>query len=256
MAYRGKVALITGGGSGMGQLAARTFAATGASVAIVDVNAEGMARTAEGFGSIRPFRCDITDYAAVTSVVEQVERELGPIDRLYNCAAIMPFGRILEQDIAAQHRLMQINVMGLMNVTRAALPAMVARGRGDYVSFASTAGVIPGVLMGAYGASKAAVALYNEVLYHENRNSGVRFVSVCPPVVKTPLLQQGRDTVWPRVMDAAPHLEPAEVIEEVERCLDKGEFLCTPGKGTRFGHLMRRLFPARVWEHNHKVEGF
>lgn len=256
MAYSGKLAVITGGGSGMGQLAARSFAAGGATVCLIDVNEQGMQTTAEGLSNVQAFSCDITDPERVDQVIGEIESRYSEIDRLYNCAAIMPFGRLLEQDISAQRKLIEVNVLGLMNVTRRALPAMVERGRGDYVSFASTAGIIPCMLMGAYAASKAAVAMYNEVLYHENRDTGVRFVSVCPPPVNTPLLQQGRDTDWPKIMETGETIEPSEVIEEVERCLEKGQFLCLPGKQTRMGHLMRRLLPGFVWSQVHKVEGF
>ena len=109
MAFNGKVALITGGGSGMGQLAAQRLADQGASVAILDVNEEGMAATAEGRSGIKPFAVDITDTDAVKAVVAQVEAELGSIDRVMNAAAIMPFGKLLEQDPKVQLKLMDIN---------------------------------------------------------------------------------------------------------------------------------------------------
>ena len=98
MAYSGAVALVTGGGSGMGRIAARNCAKTGAAVAILDLNEEGMAETAGEFPNIHRFTVDITDAERVRQVVAQIEAELGPIDRVYNAAGIMPFGKLLEMD--------------------------------------------------------------------------------------------------------------------------------------------------------------
>ena len=148
MAFEGKVVLITGGGSGMGRTAARQLASQGASVAILDVNEAGMAETADGYPSVTPFVVDISDTDAVHGVVQQVERELGAIDRVYNAAAIMPFGKLLEQDPKVQLKLMQINYGGLVNIATATLPKMIARGSGDFISFSSMSGIVPGLLMG------------------------------------------------------------------------------------------------------------
>ena len=90
MAFTGKVALITGGGSGMGRLAARNLAAEGKLVAALDVNEDGLKETAEGHDGILTIPTDVTDAASVESAVKRCEQELGPIDRVYNAAAIMP----------------------------------------------------------------------------------------------------------------------------------------------------------------------
>ena len=257
MSFTGKVVLITGGGSGMGRLAAQMLATDGATVALFDVNVQGMAETGEGFDSVHSWPVDITDPQAVTNAVKDVEQKLGPIDRLYNCAAIMPFGKLVEQDNAIIHKQMAINYGGLVNITQAVLPGMLARGRGDFVSFASMAGLIPMLLTGAYSATKAAVCTFTETLYHENINSGVRFACVCPPAVNTPLLQQGRDSAWPKMLDdAGAPITPKEVIDAIEQCLEKGKFWVYPNGKARIGSIMRRLFPSLIWKQVHQVEGF
>jgi len=256
MAFNGKVALITGGGSGMGQLAARNLAAQGASVAIFDVNEAGMAETAEGQPGIKPYVVDMSNTDSVHEAVKAVETDLGPIDRVSNAAAIMPFGKLLDQDPKLQLKLMDINYGGLVNVATAALPGMVERGRGDFISFASMSGIIPGLLMGGYGATKAAVAMYTEILHHENLNSGVRFVCVCPPVVATPLWNQAKETVMPKLVADGSGLQPQEVLDDIEQCLEAGKYYSMPGKQTRMGYIMRRLLPGSVWKTVHKTEGF
>ncbi|MCB1705018.1 MAG: SDR family NAD(P)-dependent oxidoreductase [Halioglobus sp.] len=257
MADTGKVVLITGGGSGMGREAARRFAAEGATVALFDVNTAGMAETVGTFDSIHSWTVDMTDFPAVCAAVREVEEQLGPVERLYNCAAIMPFGKLVEQDNAIIHKQMAINYGGLVNITQAVLPGMLQRGRGDFVSFASMAGLIPMLLTGAYTASKFAVVAFTETLYHENRDSGVRFACVCPPAVATPLLQQGKDTAWPRMLDSqsAP-IKPRIVIEAVEDGLKRGKFFIFPTRDSKIGALMRRLLPGLIWKQVHQVEGF
>ena len=256
MSLRGQVAVITGGGSGMGQAWARRLAKDGATVAILDVNEAGMAETAASASNIKPYVLDITDADAVASVFADIEASLGPVDRVANAAAIMPFGRLLEEDPKLTTRVMTINYGGLVNVATAALPKMIERGSGDFVSFSSMTGIVPGLLMGAYASSKAAVQFYTEILYHENRNSGLRFCCVCPPAVKTALWQQAEATVVPKLPSKGETLTPDVVIDEIERCLDKGKLFAYPGKQTQLGVVMRRLFPQLIWRVSHDAEGF
>lgn len=253
-----KVILITGGGSGMGQLAARNFAARGWKVAVLDVNQIGLAETRKSNeSSIACWTVDITDPEAVNTAVADIENRLGPIHTVYNCAAIMPFGKLIEQDAAIQHKMMAINYGGLVNIARTTMPRMVARRDGVFVSFASLAGVIPVLLTGAYSATKAAVATYTEVLHHENRNSGVHVCCVFPPIVNTPLLKQGRDTAWPKMLEnQGEPIRPQEVLDKIDAGIAKGEYAIYPGKQTRLGTIMRRLLPALVWKQVHQVEGW
>lgn len=256
MAFTGQLAVVTGGGSGMGQTWARKLAEGGATVALIDVNAEGMEATASGFDNVHPHLVDITDCDAVKQVFADIESNHGPIDRVINAAAIMPFGRLVDEDPKVTNKVMSVNYGGLANVATAALPAMLARGYGDFISFSSMTGIIPGLLMGAYASSKAAVQHYSEILYHENRDSGLRFCCVCPPAVATPLWRQAEATVVPKLPSKGETLTPDEVITEVERCLEAGKPFAYPGKQTKFGVLMRRLFPGVVWKASHDAEGF
>ena len=251
-------ALVTGGGSGIGRVAARRFANAGYTVAILDVNEPGLRETAADQENIHVDPVEITDYEAVCAAVQDFESRCGPLQRVYNCAAIMPFGKLIEQEPAVTNKMMSINYGGLVNITRATLPGMVERGRGDFVSFASAAGLIPAMLMGGYNASKAAVVYYTEVLYHENRNSGVRFACVCPPPVATPLLDQGRETAWPKLMaqTEGDELTPETVLDAIENDLDKGRFMVMVNRASRIGALMRRFFPGLIWKNIHQVEGW
>ena len=252
-----KVVVITGGGSGMGQQAARLCAEAGAVVALIDVNEAGMQATCAMHENIHAFAADITDFSAVTGAVTSIESDLGPVFRVYNCAAIMPFGKLIEQDNATAHKIMDINYGGLLNLSQAVLPGMVSRGQGEFISFASMAGIIPTMVTGAYSASKAAVAFFTEILYHENIDSGVKFACVCPPPVDTPLLDQGRSTHWPKMLESGPNpIKPEEMINAIEAHLAAGKFWVYHGKGAKVGPLMRRLAPGLIWKQCHDVEGF
>jgi NAD(P)-dependent dehydrogenase (short-subunit alcohol dehydrogenase family) len=256
MAFSGKVALITGGGSGMGRLAARNLAAEGKLVAALDVNVDGLKETADGHDGILTIPTDVTDPGSVESAVKRCEQELGPIDRVYNAAAIMPTGLLLDQDLSIIQKIMDINYGGVVNVTKFSLPGMLERGHGDFINFASMAGWAPIMYLGAYNASKFAVVAFAEVLYHENRNKGVRFACVCPPPVATPLLKQAEDNVWPKTFDTAPPIEPQQVLDAIEVTLEKDTLWVFPGRGTRFGWRARRWFPGLVWKLVHRTEGF
>ena len=253
MAFRGKVALITGASSGMGRLAAQRLADSGASIAALDVNEAGLRETAADRPSIRTWTLDVTDAAAVGATLKEVESELGPIDRVYNAAAIMPTCRLLEEDLDEIHRIMEINYGGVVNVAKAILPGMLERGSGELVNFASMAGWIPLLHFGAYNASKFAVVAFTEVLHHENRGRGVRIACVCPPPVATPLL--GQATSKPKILDETPPIEPGAVLDAIDQALGSGRLWVFPGRATSLGWRMRRWLPGLVWQRVHQVEG-
>jgi len=255
MSFEGKVVFVTGGASGMGRLAAQRMADAGARVAAVDVNEAGLLETARGREAIRIWTLDVTDTDAVEATAREVETELGPIERVYNAAAIMPTGLLLEQDTRDILRIMTVDYGGVVNVAKATLPGMLARGRGDLINFASIAGWSPTLHFGAYNAAKFAVVAFSEVLYHENRGRGVRFCCVCPPPVATPLLDQAKSQ--PKILKEpglAP-IAPEVVLDAIERSLERGQLMCFPTRRTHLAQILRRLVPGLVWAGVHRIEG-
>jgi NAD(P)-dependent dehydrogenase (short-subunit alcohol dehydrogenase family) len=253
MSFADQVVFVTGGGSGMGRLAAQRMADAGAKVAAVDVNEAGLAETADGREGIHTWRLDVTDNGAVLATVKQVEDRLGPIDRVYNAAAIMPTGLLMDQDTETIIRIMDVDYNGLVHVAKAVLPGMLERGRGDLINFASIAGWGPTLHFGAYNAAKFAVVAFSEVLFHENRGRGVRIIAVCPPPVATPLLDQA--TSKPKVLEMGKPIPPGQVLDAIERDLAKGKPFCFPTAQTKLTQIMRRLAPGLVWRMVHRVEG-
>lgn len=253
MSFADQVVFVTGGGSGMGRLAAQRMADAGAKVAAVDVNEVGLAETAEGRESIYTWRLDVTDNEAVLATVKEVEGRLGPIGRVYNAAAIMPTGLLMEQDTETIIRIMRVDYDGVVHVAKAILPGMLERGHGDLINFASIAGWGPTLHFGAYNAAKFAVVAFSEVLHHENRGRGVRIIAVCPPPVATPLLEQAISK--PKVLEMGKPISPGRVLDAIERDLAKGRPFCFPTAQTKLAQLMRRFAPGLVWSMVHRVEG-
>jgi NAD(P)-dependent dehydrogenase (short-subunit alcohol dehydrogenase family) len=253
VAFHGKVALVTGGASGMGRLSARRLAAAGAQVAILDVNEAGLRETKGDVAGIHVFPVDVTDARAVTAAVRRIESELGPIDRVMNAAAIMPTDLLVNQDADLVNRIMAINYGGTVNAALAVLPGMLARGCGDLVNFASVAGWLPTLHFGAYNASKFAVVAFTEVLYHENRGRGVRFACVCPPPVATPLLDQAKSQ--PKILAELPPIAPERVLDAIERDLERGRLMVYPDRNASFVVWARRHLPRLTWWNIHRIEG-
>jgi NAD(P)-dependent dehydrogenase (short-subunit alcohol dehydrogenase family) len=247
----GKVAIVTGGASGMGQITARRLARQGAKVAIFDVNEKGLQDTAAESNNITAFRCDISSLQDVEAKVAQVAAELGPIELLVHAAALMPSHKLIDHTHEGMEKLFRINYFGTTYVVRAVLPAMMERGRGRIIAFGSIAGIALVPKMGAYCATKAAVNAYIEVLQNEIRKSGVRVHLVCPPAVNTPLVDQTIATDTPgSIIEAKKSgrlADPEKMIDAIEKGVRKDQDIIYP-KEAKLLYLWRALFPKLWWK--------
>jgi len=254
MDARNKVCLVAGAASGLGRLAAQRWSRAGGIVAATDIDEDQLRDLATECDSVSAWHLDVTNRTEVGAVVKAVEAELGPIERVYNCAAIFPTALLLEQDPDQIDRVMQINYGGVVNVSLATLPRLLERRRGALINFASIAGWIPTLHLGAYNASKSASIAFTEVLYHENRGKGVHISCVCPSQVDTPLLAQA--TSKPRILNKGPRpMNPAVVLDAVERAIERGKFWVFPGAHTQLAWRLRRFLPGLMWKIDHDAEG-
>lgn len=247
----GKVAIVTGGASGMGQIAARRLAQQGAKVAIFDVNEAGLAQTAAESDNITAYTCDISNLQDVQARVGEVEQTLGAVDLLLHAAALMPSYKLADHTHENMERLFRINYLGTTYVVRTVLSGMTARGQGRMIVFGSIAGVAPVPKMGAYCATKAAVNMYMEVLQNEIRDTGVRAHLVCPPAVNTPLVDQTIATDTPgSIIEAKKNgrlADPEKMIDAIEKGVRKDRDIIYPGEA-RFLYLWRALLPGLWWK--------
>lgn len=247
----GKVALVTGGASGMGRIIALRLAARGAKVAIFDVNEEGLAETVERGSNISAYTCDISSIDDVDTKVAQVVAELGPIDRLVHAAALMPSHKLIDETHDMMARLFSINYFGTTYLVKAVLPAMLARDSGRIIVFGSIAGSVPVPHMGAYCATKSAVNTYVEVLQNEIRKSNVNVHLICPPAVNTPLIDQAIETDTPgSILEAKKSgrlADPEKVVDAIDKGVAKGKDIIYPGEA-KLLLLWHAMFPGLWWK--------
>ncbi len=243
-----KIAVVTGGASGMGRLTALRLAARGVKVAILDMNEEALASTAAESDNLTAYRCDVSDLKQVREVIEQVEASIGPIDQLTHCAAIMPSGSLIDMPADLITKMMSINYNGTVHLTKVVLPLMQARKHGLIVIYGSIAGYVMAPELGAYNATKAATNAFAEVLIHENRGSGVHILAVNPPMVNTPLIDQAVQTKNIRESREKGRLaSPDFIVDEVEKAIAKGKEFLYPGAEAKILTWLRRFFPGLLW---------
>lgn len=209
----GKVVVITGGARGIGLATATALQALGAKIAIGDIDEKTVKESGVARGFDLYARLDVTDQASFESFLDDVERQLGPIDVLINNAGIMPTGKLVDESDQVTRRILDINVYGVILGSKLATARMLARGRGHVINIASLAGEthIPG--LATYNASKHAVLGFTDTLREEYRDSGVRFSSVLPTLTKTEL---GSGVTAPKLLRPA---EPEEIADAIAKLI-------------------------------------
>jgi 3-oxoacyl-[acyl-carrier protein] reductase len=187
---KGLVSVVTGAGSGIGRASALAFAAEGACVVAADLNAEAAQQTASEIGAdAQSVQVDVTRRDDAERMVAAAVERFGRIDVLFNNAGIPQSFTLLEDsDDQLFERIMAVNVKGVFNGCRAAIPRMKAQGGGVILNTASTAGIRPRPGLAIYNASKAAVISLTKTLALELAADHIRVVSICPVATDTPML--------------------------------------------------------------------
>jgi 2-hydroxycyclohexanecarboxyl-CoA dehydrogenase len=187
MRFEGKVALVTGGASGIGAATARLLDAEGARVAIGDVNEDGareLAGELDGHGC----KLDVTDTASVRAGVAAIEQALGPVDVLVNNAGTDLFSYFVNSDEGLWDFVLGVNLRGTIAVTHAVLPGMQERRSGVIVNVASEAGRVGSQGSAIYSAAKAGVIGFTKAIARESARYRIRSNAVAPGPIETPLL--------------------------------------------------------------------
>jgi len=216
MKLRGKTALVTGGGRGIGRAIALGLAQEGAQVAVLDIladNAAAVAGEIEATGvKALALPADLTKRAQVERAVADTLAQFGQIDILVNNAGWDRMELFLDSEEETWDKIIAINFKGMLYVCKAALPSMVARGQGKVISIASDAGRAGSTGEAVYAGTKGAIIAFSKTLAREMARYKITVNVVCPGLTETPLLQS--------IREQSPKTE--KVIEAVTRAIPLG----------------------------------
>ena len=217
-----KVAIITGAASGIGAACARAFAAAGARVVAVDLNGDGAQLIASEIGGTA-FACDVASEADINQLIADTERQLGPVEVLFNNAGVATGGDPLNTPIEVWNEQWQINLMSHVYGVRAVLPGMLERGSGYLLHTASMAGILTTHGNLTYAVTKHAVVGLAEWLSITYHDKGIRVSLLAPLGVRTPMLGDV-DSDFARSA-AGPIKEPEDVAGMVVDAITEERFL-------------------------------
>jgi NAD(P)-dependent dehydrogenase (short-subunit alcohol dehydrogenase family) len=238
----GKVALITGAGSGIGRASALAFAREGAKVAVADIVVEGGEETVrmvkEAGGEAFFIKVDVSNAADVEAMVNTVVDTYGRIDCAYNNAGIE--GRLASTDEYPEDvfdKVIDINLTGVWLCMKYELPHMLKQGSGAIVNTASGAGLIGVAGMSAYVASKHGVVGLTKTAALEYAKSGIRVNAVCPGLIQTPMVE--RITAdQPQLGEALVAAEPVGRTGKPEEIAESVVWMCSDAASFVTGHAM------------------
>jgi 2-hydroxycyclohexanecarboxyl-CoA dehydrogenase len=187
MRLEGKVALVTGGGSGIGAATCRRLAGEGAQIAVTDMNVDTARQIADEVSGAA-FELDVRSTESVRAAVQATQEELGPVDVLVNNAGYDEFGFFVNTDEDLWDRVLAVNLRGVIAVTHAVLPGMQERRGGRIVNVASEAGRVGSHGSTVYSAAKGGVIGFTKAVAREGARYGVTSNAVAPGPIETPLL--------------------------------------------------------------------
>lgn len=227
----GKVALVTGGGAGIGRATAAAFAQAGAAVIAADIDEDGGNDTVEaitGDGGTATFvRCDVTDADSVRDTVAAAVDTYGGLDFAHNNAGIegkqMPIAEMTTEEF---RRVIDINLMGVFFCMKFEIPAMLERGGGVIVNTSSTAGLRGYDKLGPYTASKHAVAGLTKSTALEYASQGIRVLSVHPAAIETGMIARAMEDN-PDLAESMESMHPIGRVGQPREIADVVTFLCS-----------------------------
>lgn len=212
------VAVVTGASQGIGEAIAHRFAGEGARLALGARSADRLQAVADSIGEggspVLAAHLDVTDDDSVATFVDQVLQRFGVVDVLVNNAGAYRVGPFTDIPMADFARLVDVNYLGVVRMTKAVLPGMLERGRGAVVTVASTAGKYGSPFQTPYNASKHAVVGLTRSLGLELGPTGVRVNAIAPGFVETPMVDDALPR-WARILGVAPEEAAGRLLQRV-----------------------------------------
>jgi 3-oxoacyl-[acyl-carrier protein] reductase len=208
---QGKKVIITGGGRGIGRAVATALAAEGVHVGLIGRTEENVKTVADSLNEVKTAyaAADVSSLEDVTAAITKVKEELGGVDILINNAGIAKFGGFMDLDPAEWKQMIDVNLMGVYNATRAVLPDLIEQKSGDIINISSTAGQKGAPATSAYSASKFGVLGLTESLAMEVRKHNIRVTALTPSTVATDMAVENKLT------DGNPEkvMQPEDIAE-------------------------------------------
>jgi NAD(P)-dependent dehydrogenase (short-subunit alcohol dehydrogenase family) len=240
--FAGKVALITGAGSGIGLATARAFTEAGATVALADLDQDAAARGArelidDGHRAIA-MGCDVTDEGDAATAVERTVTQLGGLDVAFNSAGIhAPVADAADARGEDFDRVLAVNLRGVFNCMKHQLRHMRSQGRGAIVNCSSQSGIVGTPGLGAYTASKHAVIGLTKSAALDYAGRGIQINAICPGSTDTPMVAQAMIDD-PATMQAAIEAIPLHRLGRPEEIAAAVLWLCSPGAAFMVGQAL------------------
>ncbi len=242
MQLANRVAIVTGGGGGIGGALAKRLAGEGAKVLVADLDERAAAAVADSVnaahsGAVIAAGADVSDSTDIARLIAQAEDAFGPVD-LYFANAGITGGMGLDADEDTWDRALDVNVRAHVRAAQLLVPGWIERGEGYFVSTASAAGLLTQIGSATYSVTKHAAVAFAEWLSITYGDQGIRVSCLCPMGVNTKLLYEGKESGDPRgmaatqaVLAAGDVLEPSAVADCVLAAMDAEEFLILPHPG-------------------------
>jgi NAD(P)-dependent dehydrogenase (short-subunit alcohol dehydrogenase family) len=190
----GKVAIVTGAGSGIGRAAALLFGREGARVVAVDLDEERVSQVAKAVraaeGQAISLRADVASHEDAQMVINKTRAEYGKVDILFNNAAVASYTSLLDTDENEIDRVFDTNVKSVFFLSQAAIPHMKGQGSGSIINSSSITGIVGAPGMAAYASSKGAIITLTRTMALEHAEDGIRVNCICPASVDTDMLRQ------------------------------------------------------------------
>ncbi len=256
--FKDKVAIVTGGASGIGRALCEELGRRRARVVVADINVKGAKEAASGIttagGQARGVHLDVTQAEDVHNLVVGTAAEEGHLDFMFNNAGICVAGEVRDTDLEHWQRLLDVNLWGVVYGTMAAYEVMLKQGFGHIINAGSADGLIPFPMMAAYSATKHAVIGFSTGLRGEAAGLGVKVSVTCPGLIRTPMQLKStmvtalrdEEELRRRLLELPVGMEASQCARVILRGVERNKGIIVVTAFARLSWWLYRLHPALI----------